>query len=175
MSDQIKINQEITRIDAEKLLERLTNILNETSVSELKTVDLAACSKLRFNLKLRENNALIKIRCAKGSEEDLELCDMDDVEEVKYKSLKKKMKKSFSSIGDYIEAGKMPPDDLVALFLDQSILMTSIPDYGDEFYAEYDNACQEFKKAFENSSLTDTIAAYNELKMIKKSCHKKYK
>lgn len=175
MSAQIKIDKKISLDAARQLLEKLDFFLNEMSISGLESIDTASCSKLKFNIKLGGDDAEIKLRCTVKNEEDPEAENIGEGKRIKYKSLKKTMKKSFALIGENIEKGIMPPDCVINLFLEQSALMTSIPGYGDEYYAEYDNACNVFKEAHEKSSFPEITLAYDNLKILKKRCHKKYK
>jgi len=93
----------------------------------------------------------------------------------KYKSLKKRMKGQFKSIYDRLLNDALPDAAVVEAFLADSKLMIAYPDYGDEFYDEYDTLCVGFREAFERGDLAACKTAAQELNRIKKECHDRYK
>jgi XXXCH domain-containing protein len=93
----------------------------------------------------------------------------------KYKSLKKRMKSTFGSIRDNLAENRMPTADIVASFLEDSRLMVGYEGYGDDYYAEYADACRRFADAFESSDWNGFKDAYETLRQLKNDCHKRYK
>ncbi|MFP4033752.1 MAG: GAK system XXXCH domain-containing protein [Desulfococcaceae bacterium] len=93
----------------------------------------------------------------------------------KYKSLKKRMKGRFKSIYDRLLNDALPEAAVVEAFLADSKLMIAYPDYGDEFYGEYDTLCVGFREAFERGDLSACKSAVQELNRLKKECHDRYK
>ncbi|WP_373500108.1 GAK system XXXCH domain-containing protein [Desulfococcus sp.] len=98
-----------------------------------------------------------------------------DEREVKYKTLKKRMKANFKAVTESLGADVMPGEAAVAAFLEDSRLMTTFPDKGAEFYADYERACTDFSRAFAAGDLGACKAAGVTLNQLKKDCHGRYK
>jgi XXXCH domain-containing protein len=95
--------------------------------------------------------------------------------EIKYKSLKKRMKQSFKAITETLMADVMPGEAVVTAFIQDSKLMMNFPDKGAEFYDEYDKALMTFANAFEAKDMAACKAAGIALNKLKKDCHSRYK
>lgn len=95
--------------------------------------------------------------------------------EVRYKSLKKRMKGDFKAITESLAADLLPDEKAVAAFLEDSRLMTTFPDKGAECYGEYEQACLEFSRAFGAGDLPACKAAGAVLARLKKDCHGRHK
>ncbi len=94
---------------------------------------------------------------------------------LKYKDLKKRMKKPFKKIRETLSDGKLPPADTVRGFLADSALMVSCKGYGDEYYEAYNVACERFGRAFQAGDLSACWDAADELERLKSDCHDRYK
>ena len=95
--------------------------------------------------------------------------------DVKYKSLKKRMKKTFKTIVAAASEDRLPDEETAKSFIDDSYKMISYPGYGDEHYEEYGNVTDAFKKAFEGKNVNEVKTWVNELERLKKECHSRYK
>ncbi len=172
----MKLEKKITRRDAEKILALLSTALNADEAvikSDSLYLDIDSCSKLKLAMKIKKSSATVKLRCY-SSKEHIDEHHMEQGE-VKYKTLKKGMKKSFEEIEKHLEQDLMPPQEIITKFLTHSAIMTAMPDYGDEYYNEYEKACEIMKYAFEKADMTEMKAAFREIKNIKEICHKAYK
>ena len=91
--------------------------------------------KISMDIKKNDEDVTIKLKVEKikPPKDD----DADEKERPKYKKLKKDMKKTFKAIGDCLDEKRLPEEDLVGQFFDQSERMTAYPDKGEEFYEEY--------------------------------------
>lgn len=98
-----------------------------------------------------------------------------DEREVKYKTLKKRMKTNFKAVTESLAADVLPGEAAVAAFLEDSRLMTTFPDKGAEFYGDYERACTDFSNAFAVGDLGACKAAGITLSQFKKGCHERYK
>lgn len=94
----------------------------------------------------------------------------------KYSNLKKRMKISFKTIFKALHAGTLPPAEAVEEFVADSHIMIGFTDkgYGDEYYEEYINACEAFKKAFDEGNVEQAHKLCDEINSIKAHCHSKY-
>lgn len=92
-----------------------------------------------------------------------------------YKILKKRMKKTFKSISEALEAGRLPESGVVSSFLSDSRLMVGFPGYGDAFYEPYRAACRAFGSACEAEDIEAVRKAYADLDRLKSQCHDDYK
>lgn len=96
-------------------------------------------------------------------------------EKIKFGKLKKDMKSSFKELVAAVQSKKMPADEIVALFLDQSELMVSFPGKGDEFYPAYTTACEMLHKGWQEKDFELLKVAMAEITSQMKACHKIYK
>ena len=92
-----------------------------------------------------------------------------------YKSLKKKLKSSFSELKKLLTQDVPPNTETVRRFLDESDCMLTFPGMGDEHYEEYKRCCQEFEKAFESGDLEAMRTSLSAVECRKKACHQQYK
>ena len=91
-----------------------------------------------------------------------------------YRNLKKRMKSSFKMITSMIHSGELPPKQAMDSFLSDSELMVSYPGYGDEYYEDYTNTCNQLKAAYEVEDFIRMQEIIVELAKQKGSCHAKY-
>ncbi len=92
-----------------------------------------------------------------------------------YKSLKKRLGKSFKNMKRSLLAASPPTADDLSLFLEDSAAMLDYPGYGDEYYADYTDACNTFKKSAASGDLEKMLAAFNRISELKSACHELYK
>ena len=97
--------------------------------------------------------------------------------EVKYKTLKKKMKASFKAIGEAIDDRRFPDTDSINSFLADSELMVGFAGakYGDVCYPDYSEACYRLAEAFAAKNWEAFKAGYMHLDQLKQDCHNAYK
>lgn len=96
---------------------------------------------------------------------------------VKYKQLKKKMKSDFKTMGESLEALKLPEPEIMRAFLAESDRMLSFTGkkYGESHYPTYREACRQLAKAYEARSVVGFNSAYDHLNQLMQDCHKEYK
>jgi XXXCH domain-containing protein len=100
-----------------------------------------------------------------------------DPPDIKYKTLKKRMKTSFKSIGEAIADRRFPEPATLDTFLSDSELMVGFAGarYGDVHYPEYREACRRLAEAFASKNWDAFQAGYTHLDRLKKDCHKAFK
>lgn len=91
-----------------------------------------------------------------------------------YKSLKKRMKKSFKLLGAALAAGNAPPSGALAAFQADAALMTTYPGRGDPFYPAFDQEMARFGRAAAAGDIPAMAASHAELARLKKQCHDRY-
>jgi XXXCH domain-containing protein len=94
---------------------------------------------------------------------------------LKYKDLKKRMKKSFKAIKESVSDSRLPERSDLVSFLNDSEQMVSYPGYGDAYYSEYQKACQALEDAagrLDFATFKHQLEAVNKLQ---KECHNRYK
>lgn len=96
---------------------------------------------------------------------------------IKYKTLKKRMEKTWDAILDSAEAGQLPPKAATESFLKDSALMVSFTgkDKGPEFYEDYIQAFGAFQEAYEAGDMPRILETVQVLEKLKKACHAEYK
>lgn len=92
-----------------------------------------------------------------------------------YKSLKKRMRSSFKAVYQAVHAGQMPPEQAVHAFITESDLMVQYPGYGDEYYAAYTQAVQQFEAAWAARDIAALHTCVDTLNHLKTDCHQRYK
>ena len=102
---------------------------------------------------------------------------VDGKPQIKYKSLKKRMKTSFKDIGESLAAQKLPDPSVLEAFLTESDIMMAFPGkkYGEPDYPAYREACRQLADAYENRNYAAFKDVYARLEQLKKDCHKAYK
>lgn len=93
----------------------------------------------------------------------------------KYKSVKKRMEKTFKHISAAAEKGVMPDRADIEAFVADSDLMVSYPGHGDEHYEAYSTTCVQLNVAFENNDLAALRERCGQLEAMRKHCHDQYK
>jgi len=132
--------------------------------------------KLKVSLKQGEDNLRLKLKLKHyetADDEEDEYFEIKGREE--YKKLKKRMKTYFEEIGDSLKEKQFPSREIVSVFLKDSETMVAYEDNGEEFYAEYREACTAFGQAFEAEDLDRFRKAYERLGAVKDQCHAKHK
>jgi len=147
----------------------------------------APIAKLDVQGKARENGWEMKIKIKAESTEDSEAgkgrahaereAAPSPQTDVSYKSLKKRMKSSFRSIGASLAAQKLPEPDLIDAFLSDSerMLAFSGEKYGEPCFPAYRDACRRLAEAFEARRREAFQAAYTDIGRLKKACHAEFK
>jgi len=114
-----------------------------------------------------------------GSEDDGDSSDecssVSEDNKPRYKALKKRMDKDFDIIKKSVKAAELPPSETVQRFMEDSDMMCRFQDKGEKYYEIYLAECCEFQNAVEAKNLEDIDTHVQRLKVLKKSCHKKYK
>lgn len=93
----------------------------------------------------------------------------------KYKRLKKRMKNTFKEIRVHLEEQRLPEEEIVRQFCDDSALMITYPGKGDPHYADYGNAAANLLAAYERKDYAGFKSLVATLADLKNVCHKAYK
>lgn len=136
-------------------------------------IDLSDFSKLKMSLKKFSDLMNVKLKIKFVSSENVE--HDDDLEEEKYSKLKKRMEVYFVDLLKSVNDNQMPSREIVSVFLQDSESMISYPGYGDEYYEEYQQACQAFEQAYGQEDLPRLKECVNTLNTLKSRCHDTYK
>ncbi len=92
-----------------------------------------------------------------------------------YKSLKREMARDFRSIKTDLAANRLPKDDVVRRFCDDSTRMVTYPGKGDPHYDSYSRVVVQLKAAFDNRDHAHFKSIIETLTQLRKTCHQKYK
>ena len=92
-----------------------------------------------------------------------------------YKTLKKRMKKTFASILRNAANYQLPTQKEMDSFINDSQAMVEFPGYGDEYYQEYMNRVWEMQEAFRQNDARELMYKAQEMNQLQKDCHKRYK
>ena len=175
MGDSRKIERLIPRSELPIFFRELADALEAKGEGELAGVE--DFGKLKIAVEEEFEQISLKMRMKpKKSTSDLDEDD-DDTEEkgqLKYKTLKKRMKSSFKIIFNTVKEGQLPPEAVIGSFLADSALMVGYPGHGDEHYEEYTTTCAALEKAFKEGDVEKMTLAVNELAAQKGRCHAQY-
>lgn len=193
-----KFETELTPEELPVFLRNLAQSL-EGEGSEADGLNLTDFKKLKISVKMKEQGCSVKLKVKRIEleVEDAEACDsaadesgeaaaepgqdsgpsVAEAKKIKYKQLKKRMKKSWKAIKESSGAGAIPPEDVTRAFLEDSDLMVTYPekDKGPEYYDRYIEAVDSFRGAYAAGDLPALQQAVQALRGIKKQCHAEYK
>ena len=178
---EMKFEKVMSSQNAADFFRVLSQMIEQGTMDELKEFDLAVenFKKLKLELKREGDQLFLKAKVKMAAAK--EVCGEGPCEEAesegkpKLKAVKKRMEKSFKSIGDALKKGLVPEKGEVSSFIADSELMVGYPGYGDEYYDQYSKLCVQFNVAAENGDLAAMQEKYAELKAMKKLCHDQYK
>ena len=93
----------------------------------------------------------------------------------KYKTLKKRMKKSFKAIGTALDGNRLPESEIIDQFIADSRRMIGFEGYGDVHYDVYRQAYEQFREAYIANDFDAVKQKYETLDSLKRVCHKAFK
>jgi XXXCH domain-containing protein len=92
-------------------------------------------------------------------------------EETEYRSLKKRMQRSWKLIRRCLGAGSLPEQQLLESFLADSRRMVTYPGKGEARYPDYLAAVESLQTAVAAESLEATLEAYARVEEQRRRCH----
>lgn len=131
-----------------------------------------------WELKIKIKAPIVPNPAPEKPEEDVRPeADDSAKSKVNYKQLKKRMKASFSGLGESLAANKLPAPEMLDTFLADSDLLTAFAGekYGESHYPAYQRACRRLAEAFEARSWEGFKNAYTALEQLMRDCHNKFK
>lgn len=178
----VKLKMSISEL-AEFLRGLAGQLEGEETGTDLSGIRISDFSKLKLSMKRKDDFVKVKykVKHEEAEEEDDEE-DEDEEDEKsagsekeKYKSLKERMKESYKTIKESMEADTLPEESVANSFIEDSRLMTTFPDKGDEYYDLYNTAVAGFEKALMEKNFLNVEIALKEIERIKTDCHEKHK
>ena len=98
-----------------------------------------------------------------------------ELAEQKYRPLKKRMKKSFKKIREWVARNELPPRSLVDDFHAEATVMVSYSGFGDEHYEKFTAEIDALKVARDQKDLALFEKKVADIVRIKKECHERFK
>lgn len=98
-----------------------------------------------------------------------------DVADLKYRPLKKELKKIEKAIRSSIENNELPGTETMTEFIAEVRVMISYPGFGDEYYDSFLAACLVLQEVFKKKDFASFSAQFETVKALKKECHARYK
>jgi XXXCH domain-containing protein len=178
---ELKFEKVMSSKNAADFLRALAQEIEHGAMDELKEFDLAFDDFKKMKLELKRDGDQLHLKAKVKAAEAGAACGEPSCEEAeaagkpKYKTVKKRMEKSFKSMGDALKKGLLPEKGEVSAFIADSELMVGYPGHGDEHYDQYTKLCVQLNVANENGDLPAVQEKYAELKALKKLCHDQYK
>jgi XXXCH domain-containing protein len=140
---------------------------------------LSEFTKLDLRIKRQDDRLALKFKLKHKSEpvpigDDPAAADTPPKKE-KYKSLKKRLQKSYDAIRESLGEDRLPASGVVDEFVRDSLAMATYPDKGEEFYDAYLRACDLFLAAFQAGDLAQLKLRCREIHDLRGQAHDKYK
>ncbi len=177
-----KVKRHLDATQAAAVFRAIADVLAGTAASNADEIAGLFEDFKKANLKLKRKGANISLKAkvesalaAAPQASEMPASEAASQTKPKYKSLKKRMKSTFGSIGDSLREDRMPAPEAVKSFLEDSELMVGYAGYGDEYYGEYTNACRRFSEAYNGKNWAGLKTAYETLRKLKSDCHDRYK
>ncbi len=160
-----------------ELAARLTGPSGENA--EKAAGDLAGFSKVKIELKREGDKVEIKLK-VRWDESKAEQAGETDSRatgsrKVKYKTLKKRMEKTFGAISEDLKKDLMPSEETVGDFLRDARQMVTYPGKGDLYYDDFTKACAAFREAFQKGDVAMVRAEFETLDRLKDESHDRFK
>jgi XXXCH domain-containing protein len=165
--------------DAVALLHQIiAGITNAQSDQPAKhPIDFSKLKKLKLSVKSEFGRPYVKCKVKyEGENKMSDLLSGDEISERQqpdFKSIKKRMDKSFKAIGERLKNGGLPSNLELSFFCDNSELMTGFPGYGDMHYPAFRQLIAEFREAFHQYDLESCRDKHAQIKVMKNTCHRK--
>ena len=176
MSVKQKTEMSLTKDQASDFLRKLADSFEtgEDTVYDY-GINLKNYGKLKLSIKPKYDQVKLKLDLKKymQEEDDEEYQEMKGRE--KYKHLKKRMESYFKEINESLSNGTFPSGEIVSVFLKDSESMCTYKGGGEEFYAEYQQACSQLQEAYDNEDLSLFREKVNYINDLKDRCHARYK
>ncbi len=150
--------------------------------------------KIKISFKNQASQVMVKTRVKSNDLSDFELdfnedelnhveSDQDDPDKKpenvnnkpSYKSLKKKMKKRLKIIHQAITRNQLPTESEIMSFASECQLMTSYPNYGDEYYQAFMIKVEEMVDSYKLQDIEKFRDNFQKLLKCMKDCHDRYK
>lgn len=100
---------------------------------------------------------------------------LESVAESKYRPLKKTMKKTFAALKESSANNLLPPASLVEQFMAEAKAMVSYPGFGDDYYQEFWQTCQNLHAAYNAQDGARFRELLAQVRSLKKECHARFK
>jgi len=178
---EVKVEKKLSREELATFLRKFASGLKGgESLPVGPGVDISGFDAVKLTLKRDGEMTSLKLKVAfkqppEGSEAAAPEPQKQAAATESYKTIKKRMKKSFAGIKTQVQAGQVPSADDAKAFHEDSRRMMSFPGKGDEYYASYENALKTFVKAIETGRLAEIKKSVAALDLVHQNCHKKYK
>lgn len=178
---EMKFEKVMSSKNAADFLRALAQEIEHGNMAELKEFDLAFDDFKKMKLELKREGDQLHMKAKVKIVDPGTVCDETTCKETeadgkpKYKTLKKRLDKSFKPMGEALKKGLMPEKAALDSFIADSELMVAYPGHGDEHYDQYAKLCVQLNVACENADLVAMQEKYAEIKAMKKLCHDQYK
>jgi XXXCH domain-containing protein len=176
--DSIKHKSE-RLVPAEQLPELLRNFADalESGAVEIGDAQVEISELLKFGIeaKFDEGGMRVKVKARTPVPKSTARAAGTGSRSESYGRLKKRMKRDFNALRQAVQAGQLPPAELLESFLADCVRMVSYPGKGDEDYAVYEKATGALSRAAASGDLEAVRTALGALNALKHSCHAKHK
>ncbi|MBU0481300.1 MAG: GAK system XXXCH domain-containing protein [Proteobacteria bacterium] len=159
-----------------KLLHKLADTIEGKPDIDISSYDIDLEDFKKIKIQLKKSGPQLQVKVKIKSRETLVGDNEDVVAPVKYKTIKKQMKTTFSAMKSSIENNEIPHRYTVERFLDQAKTMISFTNqgYGDEYYEEFMKLCCELKNNHDTGNLELFVTTLHAIESRKTLCHDKY-
>jgi len=168
-------NKEEIMVYGENSIPLLQHIIDGISNKPVKStphsIDFSRLKKLKISIRKKYGQPYIKCRVKYEGQDDIPIDRSRADDKPDYRVLKKRMEKTFKTIGDRLKNGSFPSHLETELFCANAALMTTYPGHGDDMYPTFLQLVNEFQDAFHQADIQKCQAKFDEIKAMKKACH----
>ena len=173
---ELKLDQFIPKEDVPGFLRRMAQALesNEPFVG-LPDLDFNCLRSLKIKIRNEYGQVHATVK-AKHNEpfclpKAVDPRTLAEEEKPEYAVLKRHMKRSYKHVYKNIQDGIPPSEEAVEDFLNACTLMTTYAGFGDDYYAQFDQAAAAFALAHQENSMERMLEALEWLDKLKSRCH----
>ena len=172
-------NKEEIIVYGERSIQLLQHVIDGISNNPVKSttysIDFSRLKKLKISVKKKFGQPCVKCKIKYENKDDILVDRVETADSAigkpDYSILKKRMEKTFKTIGGRLKNGSIPSNLETELFCRNAELMTTYPGYGDNMYPAFLELINEFREAFHQVDIQECQTKFAEIKAMKRACH----
>ena len=175
-SHTVKVKRELELVEVAHFLREMADMFEgrQSGLDGDAGLPLQDFHKIEIKMKRQMTAVSLKMKIEQDETAEEE-ASADGQNKPNYKKLKKQMQETYKTIRRCLSDKRLPDELTIQSFMRDALIMVSYPDYGDEYYEAFAQACQRFSQACETRDLEMVRGAFAEIVQIKEDCHDRHK